>query len=235
MLTEKKRTASELLFHGDGQELYNATASRTQHTLVFDPPWNIITEFDMGASDNILAFCDGFRAGDIVRMFGPPTWVFAWDCVSSWFTPNRPLRRMKMCFWYGDVAQYKQKGYLFGDPCGKPRMVTNSRGSYLFTPDAGKMLSDVYSHPITSLHSTSGHEHSKPLDWLTALIGNTIRDGDIIIDPFAGSGATLQACRKLGVNWLGCELDEGRADNIAQTPHPRNHPKYTQASLFDED
>lgn len=235
MLTEKKRTDSELLFHGDGQELYHAAAPITQHTLIFDPPWNIATEFDMSASDNILAFCDGYRAGDIVRMFGPPTWVFAWDCVSSWYTPNRPLRRMKMCFWYGDVTQYKQKGYLFGDPCGKPRIVTNSRGSYLFTPDTGKMLSDVYSHPITSLHSTSGHEHSKPLDWLTALIANTIRDGDIIIDPFAGSGATLQACRKLGVNWLGAELDDARAYNIARLPHTRTPPKSAQATLFDED
>ncbi len=190
-------------------------------------------ELEMRHSDNVLAFCDGYRAGDIVRLFGAPTWVFAWDCVSSWYTPNRPLRRMKLCFWYGDVAQYKQKGYLFGDPCGK-RMVTNSRGSYLFTPDSGKMLSDVFSRPITSLHSTSGHEHSKPIDWITALIGNTVRDGDIVIDPFAGSGVTLTACRKLGINWLGAELDEGRSDAIATLAEPNEPQKLLQASLFDD-
>ncbi len=188
MLTEKLRTSSEILFHGDGQELYDSVASYTRHTLIFDPPWDVATSFRMADSENVLAFCDGYRPGDIVRMFGPPAWVFAWDCVSSWYTPNRPLRRMKMCFWYGDVTRYKQKGYLYGEPCGNPRFVTNSRGRYLFTPDTGKMLSDVFSHPITSLHSKSGHEHSKPIDWITALIGNTVRDGDIVIDPFAGSG-----------------------------------------------
>lgn len=234
MLTEKKRTSSELLFHGDGQLLYDAVGKITQHTLIFDPPWNIASEFEMIDSDNVLAFCDGYRAGDIVRMFGAPTWVFAWDCISSWYTPNRPLRRMKLCFWYGDISQYKQKGYLFGGPCGKPRIVTNSRGSYLFTPDSGKMLSDVFSHPITSLHSQGAHEHSKPLDWITALIGNTARDGDIVIDPFAGSGVTMQACRKLGINWLGAELDECMADAIAALPAPDEPLKTFQGSLFDE-
>jgi len=230
---EKHRSNSELLFLGDGQYLYDAVAANTQHTLIFDPPWDIAAEFNMRNSDNVLAFCDGYRAGDIVRLFGPPTWVFVWDCVSSWYTPNRPLRRMKMCFWYGDITKYRQKGWLFGDPCGKPRIVTNSRGSYLFTPDSGKMLSDVFSSPITSLHSTSGHEHSKPIDWITALIGNTARDGDIVIDPFAGSGVTLQACRRLGVNWLGSDLDESRVDAIANLAHPDEPPKLLQASLFD--
>ncbi len=233
-LIEKLRTSSDLLFHGDGQSLYSSVASSTQHTLIFDPPWDIATEFNMRDSDNVLAFCDGFRAGDIVRLFGPPTWVFVWDCVSSWYTPNRPLRRMKMCFWYGDVTQYKQKGYLFGGPCGRPRIVTNSRGSYLFTPDTGKMLSDVFSHPITSLHSSSEHEHSKPIDWITALIGNTVRDGDIVIDPFAGSGVTLQACRRLNVNWLGSELVESRAEAIANLARPNDPPILRQASLFDD-
>lgn len=232
MLTEKKKNESERLFHGDGQELYDLIAHNTQHTLIFDPPWDIAAEFNMAHSDNILAFCDGYRAGDIVRLFGAPSWVFSWDCVSSWYTPNRPLRRMKLCFWYGDVTKYNQKGYLFGGPCGKPRIVTNSRGSYLFTPDEGKMLSDVFSQPITSLHSSSGHEHSKPQDWITALIGNTRREGDIIIDPFAGSGATLQASRTLGLNWIGAELDEGRADIISALPHPGIVQSPVQASLF---
>lgn len=233
-LTEEKRTSSELFFHGDGQLLYDAVANYTQHTLIFDPPWDIATEFEMRHSDSVLAFCDGYRAGDIVRLFGSPTWVFAWDCVSSWYTKNRPLRRMKLCFWFGDVSDYKQKGYLFGDPCGKPRIVTNSRGSYMFSPDTGKMLSDVFSQPITRLHSAERHKHSKPLDWITALIGNTVRDGDIVIDPFAGSGVTLQACRRLGINWLGSELDESMANNITQIDNREERARQLQGDFFSD-
>jgi len=225
-------SSNHLLYCGDGQQFYNQTANHTQHTLIFDPPWNAISEFNMRDSDNILAFCDGYRSGDIVRLFGPPTWVFVWDCVSSWYTPNRPLRRMKMCFWYGDIASYNTEGYLYGDPCGKPRMVTNSRGSYLFNPSQGKHLSDVFAHPITSLHSQSGHQHSKPVTWLTALIANTLREGDVVLDPFAGSGATLLACRRAGVGWVGAEIDNGRAELIATLGQDVPSEKYEQMSFL---
>lgn len=220
-----------VLHLADAQELYDTYAG-IPHTLIFDPPWEMAHQFTMGRSDNVLAFCDGYRAGDIVRIFGPPSWVFVWDCVSSWYTPNRPLRRMKMCLWFGDVEKYNQKGFLFGSPCGRPRIVTNSRGSYLFRPDTGKMLSDVYSEPITSLHSRSSHKHSKPLDWVTALIGNTTRNGDVIIDPFAGSGVTLAACRKLGVRWIGGDIDQSCIDSIIAMNRDARDPR--QREMFSQ-
>lgn len=44
------------------------------------------------------------------------------------------------------------------------------------------------------------------------LLGRIIRvssnPGDIVLDPFAGSGTTLAAAKKLGRKWLGCELSE---------------------------
>jgi site-specific DNA-methyltransferase (adenine-specific) len=44
------------------------------------------------------------------------------------------------------------------------------------------------------------------------LLGRIIRvssePGDIVLDPFAGSGTTLAVAKKLGRNWLGCELSE---------------------------
>ena len=44
------------------------------------------------------------------------------------------------------------------------------------------------------------------------LLGRIIRvssnPGDIVLDPFAGSGTTLSVAKKLGRKWLGCELSE---------------------------
>lgn len=174
-------------------------------TLFFDPEWDAMPS--MPARASTLAFCDGQRAADVIRLYGAPAWVFAWDCVSSWYTPNRPLRRMKLCLWYGDLTTYAPDGAHYGD-AGEEREVFNSRGSYTFKPDPrGKHLSDVFSLPITKLHADSEHAHSKPLDWIRMLLGNC-SSGDVL-DPFLGSGTTLIACEQLGRRCRAIEIDPG--------------------------
>ncbi len=81
------------------------------------------------------------------------------------------------------------------------------------------------------------------------LLGRIIRvssnPGDIVLDPFAGSGTTLAVAKKLGRKWLGCELSDeyvraaterlngveegaaldGPADPIASAPSTANGKK----------
>lgn len=181
-------------------------------TLVFDPPWD--SNITMPARTSTLAFCDGQRISDIVTLFGAPTWAFAWDCVSSWYTPNRPLKRMKLCLWYGDISQYNTDGSHYGD-AGETRTVTNSRGSYEFEPDSrGKHLSDVFSAPITRLHTENEHSHSKPLDWIRMLIANCTTGN--IYDPFAGSGTTLIAAEQIGRTCYAVEINPAYCDVIVK-------------------
>ena len=173
------------------------------NALIFDPEWDDMPDAIRGYS-SVLAFCDGGRIGDVITRYGPPTWVFVWDCVSSWYTPNRPLRRMKLCAWYGDIDRYHFDGWHYGD-AGEMRDVWNTRGGYKFVPDPrGKHLSDVFPFPITRLHKESEHNHSKPLDWITLLIGNCTT-GDIY-DPFLGSGTTLIAAENLSRQCRACEI-----------------------------
>jgi modification methylase len=53
-----------------------------------------------------------------------------------------------------------------------------------------------------SLHTTQ-----KPLDLLRRVILSSTKPGDIILDPFMGSGTTAAAARELGRNFIGFDTD----------------------------
>jgi DNA modification methylase len=52
------------------------------------------------------------------------------------------------------------------------------------------------------------HPTQKPISVLMQLIEAFSAPGDLVLDPFAGSGSTLAAARMLGRRWLGVELDQ---------------------------
>lgn len=52
-----------------------------------------------------------------------------------------------------------------------------------------------------------GHPTQKPLALMEALVRDFTDPGDLILDPFAGSGTTGVACRRLGRRFLGWERD----------------------------
>jgi site-specific DNA-methyltransferase (adenine-specific) len=44
------------------------------------------------------------------------------------------------------------------------------------------------------------------------MISLSSNPGDIVFDPFCGSGSTLVAANQLGRKWIGCELDSDYYD-----------------------
>lgn len=56
----------------------------------------------------------------------------------------------------------------------------------------------------------------KPLEVLRPFISTFTQPGDLVLDPFCGSGSTLVAARELGRNFLGMELDGGHHRTACQ-------------------
>jgi DNA modification methylase len=68
---------------------------------------------------------------------------------------------------------------------------------------ASKAFIDVRSwRPERGLHATQ-----KPVGLMSDLIGQFSRPGDLVLDPFMGSGSTAIAARELGRRFLGIEID----------------------------
>jgi DNA modification methylase len=54
----------------------------------------------------------------------------------------------------------------------------------------------------------------KPVELIAAMLGNSTQRGDLVLDPFAGSGSTLLACEGLGRSARLLELDPRYCDVI---------------------
>ena len=56
-------------------------------------------------------------------------------------------------------------------------------------------------------HNKLNHPHEKPVDLLKRIIEHSSKVGDVVLDPFAGSGSTCRACGEMERKWVGIELD----------------------------
>ena len=86
-----------------------------------------------------------------------------------------------------------------------------------------------------SLHEWSKtHPTQKPLRLLRYLIQDFTKDGDLVLDPFAGTGTTGVAAKQLGRHYLLIEANKEYAD-FAQQRLQAAGPKDKQTTLDQED
>ena len=71
-------------------------------------------------------------------------------------------------------------------------------------PRPERPISDVLEMRYTGNHI---HPTQKPISALLPLIKSFSREGDLVLDPFCGSGSTLVAARHLHRHFIGIELD----------------------------
>lgn len=62
-------------------------------------------------------------------------------------------------------------------------------------------------HRFNNVIGNKRHPTEKPVDLLEFYINNSTNPGDIVLDPFAGSGSTRDAAVKLGRRFVGFEIN----------------------------
>ncbi len=68
-------------------------------------------------------------------------------------------------------------------------------------------LRDVWDVPIGVQSRANGHPCPKPLRLMECLIPGIAEAGDVVLDPFMGSGTTGIACVRLGIGFIGIEIN----------------------------
>ncbi|MCS6847496.1 MAG: site-specific DNA-methyltransferase [Anaerolineae bacterium] len=75
---------------------------------------------------------------------------------------------------------------------------------------ADVLLRDVWEIPavINVSSERTGYPTQKPLALLERIIAASSNAGDVVLDPYCGSGTTLVAAQKLGRRWVGIDASE---------------------------
>lgn len=84
----------------------------------------------------------------------------------------------------------------------------NPRRKVYWAADKKRSLTDYWEQYRDAHHQSiqiTGYPTEKNLDMIKMIVGASSNEGDLVIDPFCGSGTTLQAARDLGRRYIGVD------------------------------
>jgi site-specific DNA-methyltransferase (adenine-specific) len=112
--------------------------------------------------------------------------------------------------YYFDVNAVKQKRRViapYRDGNGKPKDWNEEEGGNYRVTHPSNLWTDI-SIPFWSMPENTDHPTQKPEKLIAKLILASSKPGDLVFDPFLGSGTTSVVAKKLGRRFAGIEIEE---------------------------
>lgn len=195
--------------HSDATKFIKSIPNNSIDLVLTDPPYGVsATSWDkefplnwykevsriMKSNASLLVFCgkqNRFEVETALRKSGLHFWQ---ELV--WYYRNGGLKRKTAyCGHHEPILWFVKNKDDFHFDMGNSKwidcwtVIENSRPQINFKKDK-------------KIHPTQ-----KSLDVVKRLIKYHSKTGDIVLDPFIGSGTTAVACKELGRNFLGCDIN----------------------------
>ena len=135
-----------------------------------------------------------------------------WFTRSQWALPTRE-NYAKLQAWAGSGYLRREWDELKAEYDELKTEYEHLRRPFSVTAEVP--YTDVWSFP-TVQHYPGKHVCEKPQQLLEHIINASTRPGDTVLDCFAGSGSTGEACRTLGRSFIGIEMDEAWANKARE-------------------
>jgi len=185
---------------------------------------------------NYIDWCDEW-IGEMVRITKPTGSVFVHNIPKwlsyyvkllnehanfkhwiAWYAPTSPMGKSLQPAHYGILFYVKDpkkaKIYEIRMPHERERKSDYLRKDYggkkAGLHPFGPLISDIWTDIHRIKHNKYRDEHpcQLPVPLLERLILMTTDEGDIVLDPFVGTGTTAVAAKKLGRKYIGFDLDD---------------------------
>ena len=205
------------MIHGDSLSVLRQMQDESVDAIITDPPYGIdyqskarnirMAKIQNDKAPFIWWLYDAFR---ILKPEGSLICFTRWDVQQTFidamhiagFTVKSEVIWYKMAHGAGDCkAQFApaHENILFA-----------TKGKFQFP---GKRPTDVVQHMKVN-SSKLVHPNEKPVALLEDLITSVTKPGDLICDPFAGSGPTAVAAEKTGRQYIVIEIEATHCDTI---------------------
>jgi len=210
---------------GDCYELLKTIKSSSIDLILTDPPYNI------SRSSNFTKNSDNKKFNNISIDFGDwdqseidldnlfnefkrvlrkgGTLIIFYDVWKSqnikYFADKNGFKQPRVCQWVktNPVPINSKKNYLSNAIEFFFTFVKGGNSTFNSSYDRG-----IYNYPICHGNERTSHPTQKPLGLIKSIIEKHSKSGDIILDPFGGSGTTGIACLELSRRFILFEKDQ---------------------------
>lgn len=186
---------------GDCLEVMKTFPDKSIDLVLTDPVWPNALPSLIGSDDPYGLFAAAVN--EIARL--TDTLAVHLGCTSD----PRFLRSVPEALPY-----FRTMWLRYALPVKRGRVLIGSDVAYVFgRPPKSRKGNRLITGEITANHSTPqlrkaiGHPTPRALEHVRGLVSKLSNEGDVVLDPFLGSGTTARACKDLHRYFIGIERD----------------------------
>lgn len=231
------------VYHCDALTLLRALPDASVDAIVTDPPYGIgysTGHVRWSTSKFGTDTLDTSWLKDAYRIAKPDSVLYLctrWDVAQTWRDAiDAAGYKTKQCIVWdkgnwsaGDLDYYaSQTEFVLFAIKGRPALYCDSRPSNIWRiARETRAETRLVVNPAVNLFD---HPTQKPVELMERMILDSTRPGNLIVDPFAGSGTTLLAAANQGRHYVGCDISLDYCDVArARLAQPYTLPMFAEA------
>lgn len=218
------------ILQGDAIELFGGVETNSVDLIIADPPYNLGKDYgnnhDLKGFEDYLNFSSTWL-NEAYRVLKPTGTIYVFMGVRFIsYLYDIMDRKLKMFFnswicWHYTQGMGKKIGF---SPRHDDILMFNKSQKFTFNLDdvrvpqkyyrernnmRGANPGDVwkFSHVHYCNPNRQKHPTQKPEGLIERMVLASSNEGDMVLDPFSGSGTTLRVCQQLNRNCIGFELN----------------------------
>lgn len=216
---------------GDAIKKMQELKSKSVDLIIADPPYNLGKDYGNGSDtknfEEYIQFTKKWtkEATRIVKQTGTIYIFMGFRFISYLYKileKENSLNFVNWICWHYTQGMGKKKGF---SPRHDDILIFTNSNKYTFNLDSirvpqkyyrsrnnmrGANPGDVwgFSHIHYCQDNRQDHPTQKPEGLIERMVLASSNEGDLVVDPFSGSGTTIRVCQQLNRNCIGIELNE---------------------------